>query len=176
MIRIRNPETIYASWSSSGPVQAQIDMSSYWKAAERSLPRNCSNDWIAVTQYVYELFQNGSVTDIFDLKSALITAEYSGPGGNTTLIHQDGFLSTSYVDETNVANAASWLMDPLGSFQVSLFRVQAFFQISDSPYSIMVSSRSFLSAMSFKRKISLLQYTLTGFTQISVSRLLSTRF
>lgn len=151
-------------------------MSSYWKAAERSLPRNCSDDWIAVTQYVYELFQNGSATDIFNLKSALITAEYSGPGGNTTLIEQDGFLSASSVNGTTVEDAASWLMDPLGNFQVSLFRIQPLVQISNSSYSIKASNLSSLSAMSSKRKISLLQHTLTGFMQTSVSRLLSTRF
>lgn len=96
-------------------------MSSYWKAAQRSLPSNCSNDWIAVTEYVHGLFNNGSAPDIFDLKSALIAAEYSGPGGNTTVIDQDGFLSADYVNGTSVEEAARWLMDPLGDFQVSSF-------------------------------------------------------
>ncbi|KAJ7850077.1 hypothetical protein B0H14DRAFT_3452248 [Mycena olivaceomarginata] len=32
------------------PAQAQVDMSSYYKAAERSLTRNCSADWVAVTK------------------------------------------------------------------------------------------------------------------------------
>lgn len=119
-IRIRNPETIYASWASSGPVQAQIDMSSYWKAAQRSLPTNCSNDWIAVTKYVDDIFTNGSAKDVFDLKTILTTAEYSGPGGNTTLLEQDGYLESDYINSTSVLIAAKYLMDPVGSFQVRL--------------------------------------------------------
>jgi hypothetical protein len=49
-LRIRNPEVVFASWASSAPVQAEIDMASYYKAAERSLTRNCSADWVAVTR------------------------------------------------------------------------------------------------------------------------------
>lgn len=50
LLRIRNPFTIFATWASSAPVQAQVDMASYYKAAERSLTRNCSADWVAVTR------------------------------------------------------------------------------------------------------------------------------
>ncbi len=50
LLRIRNPETIFATWASSAPVHAQVDMASYYKAAERSLTRNCSADWVAVTR------------------------------------------------------------------------------------------------------------------------------
>ena len=49
-MRQRNPETIFAAWASSAPVHAQVDMASYYKAAERSLTRNCSADWVAVTR------------------------------------------------------------------------------------------------------------------------------
>lgn len=49
-LRIRNPEVVFAAWASSAPVQAEVDMASYYKAAERSLTRNCSADWVAVTR------------------------------------------------------------------------------------------------------------------------------
>ncbi|EIN06329.1 peptidase S28 [Punctularia strigosozonata HHB-11173 SS5] len=84
LLRVRNPETIYAVWASSAPVHAQVDMASYYKAAERSLTRNCSADWVAVTRYVDEVLKgsNGTLKD--DVKFALMKAELSGPGGNTT--------------------------------------------------------------------------------------------
>lgn len=50
LLRTRNPEVVFAAWASSAPVQAQVDMSSYYKAAERSLTRNCSSDWVGVTR------------------------------------------------------------------------------------------------------------------------------
>lgn len=117
-IRIRNPETIYASWASSAPVQAQRDMSSYWQAARRSLPANCSNDWVAVTKYVDNLFATGSAKEIYDLKSLLIAAEFSGPGGNMKRITDENLLSDANIQNTRNAEAARWLMDPLGVFQV----------------------------------------------------------
>lgn len=49
-LRIRNPEVVFAAWASSAPVQAEVDMASYYKAAERSLTRNCSADWVSVTR------------------------------------------------------------------------------------------------------------------------------
>ncbi|KAF9651937.1 peptidase S28 [Thelephora ganbajun] len=114
-LRIRNPETIYASWSSSAPVEAQIDMSSYWQAAERALPRNCSNDWIAVTKYFDKVFTDGSDQEVHDLRVRIVTAEFTGPGGNTTMLEELGYLRE--VDNFNVSKLAYYLMDPLGNFQ-----------------------------------------------------------
>ena len=116
-LRIRNPETIYASWASSAPVQGQIDMSSYWQAAERALPRNCSNDWVAVTKYVDGVFTYGSAQEIHDLKSRIMAAEFTGPGGDMTLLEKYRYLSI--VDQFSTAKVAYYLMDPLGHYQVS---------------------------------------------------------
>ena len=117
-LRLRNPETIYASWSSSAPVEAQIDMSSYWQAAERALPSNCSNDWIAVTKYVDDVLINGNSQQVIDLKTRIITAEFSGPGGNTTKLDQSGYLQN--ISQFDVSTLTYYLMDPLGNFQVRL--------------------------------------------------------
>jgi len=91
-------------------------MSSYWQAAERALPRNCSNDWIAVTKYVDEVFAEGSDQEVHNLKARIITAEYSGPGGDTSVLEESGFLGI--VEEFTTSDLAYYLMDPLGSFQV----------------------------------------------------------
>jgi hypothetical protein len=114
-IRIRNPEIIYASWASSAPVEAQIDMSSYWQAAERALPRNCSNDWVAVTKYVDDILTNGSDQEVRNLKAQIIAAEFTGPGGNTTRLDNSGYLNN--VDSFGSSNIAWYLMDPLGHYQ-----------------------------------------------------------
>ena len=117
-LRIRNPETIFASWASSAPVEAQVDMSSYWQAAERALPRNCSNDWVAVTKYFDEVITNGGDQEVYDLKARIVTAEFTGPGGNTTLLKELDIPQV--VDQYNVSDLATYLMDPLGDYQVRL--------------------------------------------------------
>ncbi|KAF8194645.1 serine carboxypeptidase S28-domain-containing protein, partial [Pholiota molesta] len=80
LMRIRNPEVIFASWASSAPVEAQVDMSSYYKAAERSLTRNCSTDWVAITKYVDDTLNGSDATAIVNLKFDLLKARLSGPG------------------------------------------------------------------------------------------------
>lgn len=117
-LRIRNPETIFASWASSAPVEAQVDMSSYWQAAERALPRNCSNDWVAVTKYFDEVITNGGDQEVYDLKARIVTAEFTGPGGNITLLKELDIPQV--VDQYNVSDLATYLMDPLGDYQVRL--------------------------------------------------------
>ncbi|KAF8952567.1 serine carboxypeptidase S28-domain-containing protein [Flammula alnicola] len=72
LMRIRNPEIIFASWASSEPVEAQVDMSSYYRAAERSLTRNCSADWVAITKYVDNTLNRANKTAIVNLKSDLL--------------------------------------------------------------------------------------------------------
>ena len=91
-------------------------MSSYWQAAERAIPRNCSNDWVAVTKYVDELFTNGTDQQINNLKTRIITAEFTGPGGNTTQLDESGYLDD--LDQIDVSTVVTYLTDPLGDFQV----------------------------------------------------------
>lgn len=114
LLRVRNPETFYATWASSAPVQAQIDMASYYAAAERSLTRNCSADWIAVTKHVDDTLSGGTPQDISDMKCDLLKARLSGPGGNTT-----GAAGLNHTTSDTLSNedAASILMDPLDFYQ-----------------------------------------------------------
>jgi hypothetical protein len=79
LLRVRNPEIIFAVWASSAPVEAQVDMASYYKAAERSLTRNCSADWVTVTRYVDHVLMGSNDTLKDEVKFALMKAELSGP-------------------------------------------------------------------------------------------------
>ena len=115
-MRIRNPEVIFASWASSAPVHAQVDMSSYYKAAERSLTRNCSADWVAVTKYVDTVLNGTDEDRRTDIKFDLEFARLSGEGGNTTLA-----MNLTREEAAGISNrgATEILMDPLNFYQVS---------------------------------------------------------
>ncbi|KAJ7918777.1 peptidase S28 [Mycena leptocephala] len=114
LLRQRNPETIFAAWASSAPVEAQVDMSSYYKAAERSLTRNCSADWVAVTKFVDDTLNGSNETLKIDVKFDLLKARLSGPGGNTTGANG---LTRQRANATSNVNAATILMDPLNFYQ-----------------------------------------------------------
>ncbi|TBU61392.1 serine carboxypeptidase S28-domain-containing protein [Dichomitus squalens] len=109
LLRVRNPETIFAVWASSAPVHAQIDMAAYYKAAERSLKRNCSADWVAVTRFVDATLANGTATQAVDLKVKLLRAREDG-------VTREQAANTSDVD------AAEILMDPLDFYQYYGFK------------------------------------------------------
>jgi hypothetical protein len=55
-MRDRYPDTIFASFASSAPVEARIDMSSYWDPMVRGMRRygfgNCTRDIIAAISYI----------------------------------------------------------------------------------------------------------------------------
>ncbi|KAF8798582.1 hypothetical protein BYT27DRAFT_7218407 [Phlegmacium glaucopus] len=90
LLRIQNLSTILASCASFAPVQAQVDMASYYKAAERSLTRNYSVDWIQVTRL-------------------------SEPEANTTGTNN---LTTAVANQTSNVDAAGILMSPLDFHQL----------------------------------------------------------
>lgn len=134
LLRIRNPETIYAVWASSAPVEAQVDMSSYYKAAERSLTRNCSADWVVVTKHVDDVLQNGTTEQQTDMKYRLLKARADGPGGN---ISGSAGLTRSIAANTSNVAAAGVLMDPLRFYQVrtwSLYEARLRVRINASQY------------------------------------------
>jgi len=114
LLRQRNPGTIFATWASSAPVEAQVDMSSYYKAAERSLTRNCSADWVAVTKFVDDTLNGSNETAKIDVKFDLLKARLSGPGGNTSATNG---LTRQRANATSSVNAATILMDPLNFYQ-----------------------------------------------------------
>ncbi|CDO68396.1 hypothetical protein BN946_scf184815.g43 [Trametes cinnabarina] len=103
LLRVRNPDTIFAVWASSAPVHAQVDMAAYYKAAERSLTRNCSADWVAVTRYVDNTLQNGTAEEVADLKYRLLSARSE--------------VSKERAANASDVSAAGVLMDPLSFYQ-----------------------------------------------------------
>ncbi|ETW78603.1 serine protease [Heterobasidion irregulare TC 32-1] len=136
LLRQRNPETIFAAWASSAPVHAQVDMASYYAAAERSLTRNCSADWVAVTRHVDGVLRSGNASAAIEVKFALLKALLSGPGGNTTGAQN---LTKSQAAATSDVNAASILMEALNFYQYYGF------EASVLPFCNIVETRNFSS-------------------------------
>ncbi|KAG0136168.1 serine carboxypeptidase S28-domain-containing protein [Tuber indicum] len=75
--RHKYPETIFASFSSSAPVQAQIDMSAYFEQVYRGLRglgfKNCTNDIVAAIRYIDDQLSRADT-------SAAIKKQYLGRG------------------------------------------------------------------------------------------------
>ncbi|KAK5720059.1 hypothetical protein LTR15_007332 [Elasticomyces elasticus] len=80
-MRVRNPETFYATWASSAPTEAAVDMWTYYAQAERSMTRNCSADYTHVTNYVDSVLASGTIEEQTQLKLDLYTAVLSSAGG-----------------------------------------------------------------------------------------------
>ena len=116
LLRIRNPDVVFASWASSAPVQAQINFTSYFEAVERALPRNCSADWVAVTKYVDDVLMGNDTAEQIAVKRALHTTGMSRPGRNATAADP---LSDADVLALSSKDAADVLLDPLRQFRVS---------------------------------------------------------
>ena len=91
-------------------------MASYYQAAERALPRNCSADWVAFIKYVDGVLIGNDTTQQIALKRALYVASLSGPGGNTTQVQP---ISDSDIMTIPPNDIGRFLLDPLVTFQVS---------------------------------------------------------
>ncbi|KAI1370181.1 putative serine peptidase [Hypoxylon crocopeplum] len=62
------PGTFWATHSSSGPVEAIFDYWQYFHGIQQGMPKNCSNDYSAIIDYVDDTFTYGSRKEKADLK------------------------------------------------------------------------------------------------------------
>jgi hypothetical protein len=127
VLRVRNPDVVFASWASSAPVQAQVAMPSYYEAIERALPRNCSADWVAMTEYVDGVLSGTNVTLQDQVKLDLMKAYFSGPGWNTSIV---GNLTLAEAHQY-LPSIAIVMLDPLNFFQVLLLSLTYAIFITD---------------------------------------------
>lgn len=110
-IRVRNPETFFATWASSAPTQAAVDMYVYYVPAEKSMTRNCSADYTAITKWVDSVLSDGTAQQISDLKYDLYKAIQAGPGGQTTSVNK------SDSDSLTNQQVGGMLQTPLSFYQ-----------------------------------------------------------
>jgi hypothetical protein len=70
IIRQRNPDVFFASWSSSGPLKTQVDGSVYFNPIQQRLPTNCSSDIHAAVTYADKILLEGTPEEIALLKKS----------------------------------------------------------------------------------------------------------
>ncbi|KAI5460140.1 peptidase S28, partial [Mariannaea sp. PMI_226] len=104
-MRLKHPEVIYASWSSSAPVETQTDGSIYYNPIVRSIPQNCTNDIEAAIKYVDDTLTSGSQRDIRTIYAGtyLATNDYA-----TYDTLDEAFQSTPYDLGSNLTYALSF--------------------------------------------------------------------
>lgn len=108
LMRVRNPDVIYASWASSAPVQAQVNMSSYWDTIQRALPQNCSNDFVAMASDTNTILNQNDTSEA-QFKQLLILADSAGQTD----------LSLSDAAKVSDSDAGYIIQDPLNNWQDS---------------------------------------------------------
>jgi hypothetical protein len=93
--------SIFASWASSAPVQAQIDFPQYFEAIDNAIPgKNCSDDLQAIRAFADQIL-NGTSQDFTPelFKEAIIEAsigEFNASINST--VTQDDVVQTSTLD------------------------------------------------------------------------------
>ena len=92
-------------------------MASYYAAAARSMPSNCSSDWAAVTRYVDVVLNNATANSeaAIDVKFELQFSLLSGKGGDTSGAKN---LTREEAAKTSDLDAAQIMMTPLSFYQV----------------------------------------------------------
>ena len=110
-MRVRNPDTFYATWASSAPTQAAVDMWTYYAQAERSMTRNCSADYTAVTRYVDATLSNGTQQEISDLKYDLYRAVLTSPD------NEQPDVNRSRAEALSNSAVGNYLLLPLSFYQ-----------------------------------------------------------
>ncbi|KAF2161385.1 hypothetical protein M409DRAFT_28119 [Zasmidium cellare ATCC 36951] len=99
--RIRNPETFYASWASSAPVETMISMPTYYEQIYQDMTANCSADIAAASRYLDSVLVNGT-RDEGNLAKFLSELATTGVGQ----LHE--MLDRSESDlNANISNASS---------------------------------------------------------------------
>jgi Serine carboxypeptidase S28 len=111
ILRVRNPETFFASWASSAPVLAMEDQSSYFRPIKRAMAPNCSADTAAAIGYFDDILSNGTEAAITQLKRAVWSAR------NVTDLQSVASINNTKADATSYYDLAWLLTTPYNDFQ-----------------------------------------------------------
>lgn len=95
--RIRNPETFFASWASSAPVQGTIEFTTYYEQLSKDMTSNCSADLKAAVEHFDALTVNGTAEQINIAKALL---NIVGHGGSVDFQSLTGRCAVAVIDET----------------------------------------------------------------------------
>ncbi|KAI5272046.1 hypothetical protein E4T47_04647 [Aureobasidium subglaciale] len=112
IMRIRNPEVIFATWASSAPTEHRIDFWQYFAQAERTMTRNCSADYTHVVNWVDQVLTNGTKGEVLRLKTQLSNTMTPNLYGRLL-----GKVTLSEFELPENAMIALYLAAPLHDFQ-----------------------------------------------------------
>jgi hypothetical protein len=96
---------IFASWASSAPVNAQVNMSSYYGAVERGIPQNCSADFAAAIQFFDSSVTSSNASLVSEVKNGVASAI----AGQT--------VSARSSDGLDAPTVGEYLLAPFSNFQ-----------------------------------------------------------
>jgi hypothetical protein len=97
--------SIFASWASSAPVQASVNMASYYRAVARALPTNCTTDFAAAIKFYDSAVSGNNATLESAVKNGVVSA---ATDSKTT------FAATDALDD---ASAGEYMLGPWSVFQ-----------------------------------------------------------
>ena len=117
LMRVRNPDVIYASWASSAPVESMADMGDYWLPLTRVLAANCSADISSAIQSMDEILTSGNETAAAIINTAVYLALHATTPGNWS----DQYIQQAYEAASNlsVLSQANQINSWSGSWQDS---------------------------------------------------------
>lgn len=101
-IRQRNPETFFASWASSAPVESRLDGSAYFNTIERSLPEPCKSDWIAAINYADDIMDGKHGKEAFENLRKLVFVVSATVQGLNSTYNISGAATLSRADIANI--------------------------------------------------------------------------
>ncbi|CZR68601.1 uncharacterized protein PAC_18500 [Phialocephala subalpina] len=115
MLRLRNPEVFFASWSSSAPVQTQVENPEYYNTIVQNMPKNCSADVHAAITYADEILLHGTNEETALLKRALFLTNNATSGGSQDMVTVPGERKP---EDITYFDAASILASAFHAFPV----------------------------------------------------------
>ena len=107
VLRIRNPDIIYAAWASSAPVQSTDAMGDFYDGLQRVMPRNCTADIHAAVTNIDRILLGQNETQILNMNTQLYLAYHAESETNWT----DSTLRVARRAAANLDSAAymnSW--------------------------------------------------------------------
>ncbi|KAE8444792.1 hypothetical protein EG329_014252 [Mollisiaceae sp. DMI_Dod_QoI] len=122
MMRLRNPEVFFASWSSSAPVQTEAENSEYYNNIVQSMPANCSADVHAAITHADEILLRGNDEEIALLKQVLFLTNNATFGGSQDMITIPGERKADDITYFDAASILATAFHTFPAFQMVGYR------------------------------------------------------
>jgi hypothetical protein len=123
LLRIRNPEVFFASWSSSAPVQTRVENPGYYNTIIQSMPQNCSADVHAAVTHADEILLHGTDEEVALLKRGLFLTNNATVGSSQDMVNAPGDRRPEDLAYFNAASILATAFHTFPTFQSVGYRV-----------------------------------------------------